>query len=237
MKHAWMLPLLLAMSLTGCYNVNPEPQLSFEPPRYVEELPSVEEEDEMPRMGSLFGQGENPLFTDRKARKLNDIVTVIIAETTSASTTGQKKLSQSNNTALGDGKLGFTGAAGRESKHLQNLNDLGNYRYDSASTTEYQGQGSVSRNENFKTTVTVRVVKVLQNGNYFIHGKRQMLINGEKQMIQVSGVISPFDINQNNEVSSTKISDAKIAYATQGDVRQSTKQGSVTRAIEALWPF
>lgn len=237
MKKAWMLLPLITMISTGCYQVDPEPRLSFEPPKYVEELPSKELDDDMPRAGSLFGRGENPLFTDRKARRINDIVTVIIAENTSSSSKGNKKLSQTNNSALGGANLAFKGAKGHQSRHLQALNDLANYNYDSASTTEYQGQGSVSRNEDFKTTVTVRVVKVMNNGNYFIHGKRQLLINGEKQIIQVSGVISPYDINQNNEIASRKISDARIAYLTEGDVRQSTKQGDGTRAVEALWPF
>lgn len=237
MKKAWMLATVTALFFSGCYAVDPEPKLTFQPPVYVEELPSKELDDEMPRPGSLFGRGDNPLFTDRKAMKINDIVTVVIQENVSASTTGQKKLTQSNNSNLGDGKFGFTGTPGHQSKHFQDVNDLTNYNYNSASTTEYQGQGSVTRNEKFQTTVTVRVVKVMNNGNYFIHGKRQMLINGEKQIIQISGVISPFDINQRNEVDSNKISDAKIAYVTEGDVRQSTKQGTFTRAIEALWPF
>ena len=237
MKKAWMLLPLALLLFTGCYEIDPEPKLTFEPPKYVEELPSKELDDEMPRMGSLFGQGENPLFTDRKARKINDIITVVITENTTSSSSGKKKLSQTNNSALGGGKLGFNGTEGHQSKHLQGLNDLANYKYDSASTSEYQGQGSVSRDEKFKTTVTVRVVKVMNNGNFFIHGKRQLLINGEKQIIQVSGVVSPYDINQDNEIPSRKISDARIAYLTEGDVRQSTKQGNETRAIEALWPF
>ena len=237
MKQAWMLSPLTILLFAGCYGVNTEPRLTFEPPKYVEELPSKELDDEMPRAGSLFGRGENPLFTDRKARRINDIVTVVIAENTTSSSKGNKKLSQTNNSALGGGNLTFKGKPGYESKHLQGLNNLANYDYNSASTTQYQGQGTVSRDENFKTTVTVRVVKVMNNGNYFIHGKRQLLINGEKQIIQVSGVISPYDINQNNEIPSRKISDARIAYLTEGDVRQSTKQGDATRAIEALWPF
>lgn len=237
MEKAWTLSLLTLIVFSGCYQVDPEPQLTFEPPKYVEELPSKELDDDMPRMGSLFGRGENPLFTDRKARKINDIITVVIAENTSSSTSGKKKLSQTNNSALGGANIDYKGKPGYQSSHLQDLNNMGNYDYNSASTTEYQGQGSVSRDENFKTTVTVRVVKVMNNGNYFIHGKRQLLINGEKQIIQISGVISPYDINQNNEIPSKKISDARIAYLTEGDVRQSTKQGDTTRAIEALWPF
>lgn len=237
MKKAWTLFAFLTLFFSGCYDIEPEPTLSFEPPHYVQELPSKEMDDEMAHPGSLFGRGDHPLFSDRKAMKVNDIVTVLISENTSASSSGKKKLASTNNTALGDGKLGFTGTAGHESKHFQNINDVTNYTFNTASNKAYQGQGSVTRDETFRSTITVRVVKVLNNGNYFIHGKRQLLINGEKQIIQISGVISPYDINQNNEIASNKISDAKIAYITQGDIDHSTKQGKYTRVIEALWPF
>lgn len=237
MRQAWMLLALTTLFFSGCYDINPDPTLSFAPPHYVQELPSKEMDDEMPRAGSLFGRGDHPLFSDRKAMRVNDIVTVLISENTSASSSGKKKLSSANNTALGDGKLGFTGTAGHQSKFFQKANDVSNYTFNTASTKDYQGQGSVTRDEVFKSTVTARVVKVLNNGNYFIHGKRQLLINGEKQIIQISGVISPYDINQNNEIASNKISDAKIAYNTQGDIDHSTKQGKYTRVLEALWPF
>lgn len=235
---AWTL-FLPIIFMTGCMSnvVDVEPTLDFKPPKYVEELPSKELDDDMPRMGSLFGTGDRPLFTDRKAMHVNDIIMVRISENTSASTKANKKLSQNNVTNLGGGKIGFTGTKGHASKRMQGLNDLANYTYDSTSNTAYQGQGQVSRNEKFDTTVTARIIKVMNNGNYFIYGKREMLISGEKHIIKVSGVISPYDISQNNEIASSKMGDAKIAYLTQGDVRTSTRQGKATRAAEALWPF
>jgi flagellar L-ring protein precursor FlgH len=59
------------------------------------------------------------------------------------------------------------------------------------------------------------VVKVLNNGNYFISGRRELLINGEKQIMQISGVIRPIDIDPDNMILSTQIADAKILYKTE----------------------
>lgn len=50
----------------------------------------------------------------------------------------------------------------------------------------------------------------MSNGNYFIEGSRELLINGEKQIIQLSGVIRPYDIGQDNTIDSRYIADAKI---------------------------
>ncbi|OOX97413.1 flagellar basal body L-ring protein, partial [Campylobacter coli] len=67
-----------------------------------------------------------------------------------------------------------------------------NIGFQTNSTNNYQGTGAQSRNESFNTTISTRVIKILSNGNYFIEGSRELLINGEKQIIQLSGVIILF---------------------------------------------
>ena len=64
-----------------------------------------------------------------------------------------------------------------------------------------------------------------------------MLINGEKQIIQISGVIRPYDIDQTNTINSKYIADAKILYRTEGDIGESTKKGWGTKFVESMWPF
>ncbi|MEA2073844.1 MAG: flagellar basal body L-ring protein FlgH, partial [Campylobacterota bacterium] len=52
-----------------------------------------------------------------------------------------------------------------------------------------------------------------------------------------SGVIRPYDIDQNNNINSSQMSEAKIFYKTEGDVDRANKQGWGTKAIQAVWPF
>jgi flagellar L-ring protein precursor FlgH len=77
----------------------------------------------------------------------------------------------------------------------------------------------------------------LENGNYFIAGKREILVDDQKQVIQLSGVIRPYDIDQYNAIDSSKVSDARILYKTEGDVDRATKQGWGTKIVQAVWPF
>lgn len=206
-----------------------QPQINFEPPTYVQELPAREDDFTEPNRGSLFGRGKNPLFSDRKAMQVNDVLTVVIEETTSASSTTQKNLAKANTGALGGGV--FTGTA------VESLNTATNITLENTSKTSYSGTGTAIRDESFQTTITARVIKILNNGNYFIDGSRELLINGEKQIIQVSGVISPYNITANNEIDSKYISDAKIQYITQGELDQGTKRGWLSRFFDAIWPF
>jgi flagellar L-ring protein precursor FlgH len=213
---------------TGCTQ-KMEPHIDFKPPAYVEELPAREDDTSEPNQGSLFGRGKNPLFSDRKAMQENDVLTVIISEATSASSTTQKNLARVNQGTLGGGVFTGTGVSA--------LNTATNISLENSSESSFTGSGSAVRDESFTTTITARVIKILNNGNYFIDGSRELLINGEKQIIKVSGVISPYNISANNEIESKYISDAKIQYLTQGELAQGTQRGWLSRFFDTIWPF
>jgi flagellar basal body L-ring protein FlgH len=55
-----------------------DPDIDMKPPKYVEQMEAKEEAGMVANAGSLFGQGESPLYSDRKAMKINDIVRVVI---------------------------------------------------------------------------------------------------------------------------------------------------------------
>lgn len=228
-----ILPFALIFMLAGC-GATTEPEISMKPPAYVEELPPKQSDNVQTTPGSLFGRGDNPLFSDKKAMNVNDLVTVIIQETTTQSTSANRSSSKNNNSNLSGGTIT---AGGQLANITDRVSDYANIGFQTNSTANYTGTGAQSRNESFNTTVSTRVIKILSNGNYFIEGSRELLINGEKQIIQLSGVIRPYDIGQDNTIDSRYIADAKILYKTEGDVATSTKKPWGTRFFEAIWPF
>ncbi|MEA2100229.1 MAG: flagellar basal body L-ring protein FlgH [Campylobacterota bacterium] len=232
-----LMVIYVILSFTGCTAKLSDPELNFEPPVYVEEMPSKEDKKDFVSTGSIFGQGSRPLFSDRKAMNVNDIVTVSISETATSSSSGAKKLSESDSTKLGGGA--FTSAGGNTAmgSYATKLSGITNMGFTSATENAFSGQGTATRDASFTTKVTARVVKVLKNGNYFISGRKDILVDDQKQIIQVSGVIRPYDIDQYNTISSSLIGDAKILYKTEGDIDRATKQGWGTKIIQAIWPF
>jgi len=223
--------------LTGCTAGLTEPEIDFEPPAYVEQMPAREDQKDFTSVGSIFGQGDNPLFSDHKAMHVNDIVRVVISENAKSSNVGARQLTKNNTTSLGGGVF-VGGAAGTNSKkYADKLNAVTNVGFNSTTANAFGGQGSATKDASFATTVSARIVKVLQNGNYFISGKREILVDDQKQIIQISGVIRPYDIDQYNKIDSVQMSDAKILYKTEGDVNRATKQSWGTKIIEAIWPF
>jgi len=205
----------------GCATHPMDPTIDMKPPKYVEEMPSKDNEI-VTNPGSLFANSDN-LFSDTKAKKVNDIVTVIITEQISQSSKSSKKLTESNqdNGGLFDMSIsGGVSLGGRNyplrktgiSLNLPSMN----------SNRAFNGSGAQNRQEKFQTTISARIVKVLKNGNYFIFGKREIFIDGEKQIIELSGVIRPEDIDPNNQIDSKYIADAKIKYVTEGDIKEYT---------------
>lgn len=234
-KNFTFFALVAAFAFSGC-TPSADPKIDMKPPVYVEQLPPKQTNLNISNPGSLYGRGQNPLFADRKAMNINDIVTVVISENATQSSSGKRNSSNESNLKLGGGE--FSANSGGVLSNVANgLNKLSNIGFSGSSSSDFSGEASSSRNEKFNTTISARIIKVLNNGNYFIEGNRELLINGEKQIIQLSGVIRPYDISQNNQIDSRYIADAKILYRTEGELSKSTKKGWGTKMLQALWPF
>jgi len=237
MRYILLSGIFVLMFLGGCTAKLTEPKIDFKPPEYVEQMPAFEGEKEYVSSGSIFGKGDNPLFSDHKAMHVNDIVTVVITENASSSNNAQKKLSETDKSGLGGGVFSTTGGNAAVSSWMGRANGLTDIGFTADSSSSFQGQGSYSKDASFTTTVSARIVKVLENGNYYINGRREILIDDEKQIIQISGVIRPYDIDQNNNIYSAQMSNAKILYSSEGDIDRATKQGWGTKLVQAVWPF
>jgi flagellar L-ring protein precursor FlgH len=225
---------------SGCTTHQVEPNISMRGPSYVEHENCnsyTRNSKTSSHEGSIYGKGANPLFSDKKAMAINDIVTVIITESTFQSSQGDKKVTDSSIHSLGGGVFSG-GTRGGVTKSIANtLNGLTDMGFKTNSNSNFSGAGSQSRNEKFNTTISARVVKILSNGNYFIDGSRALLLNGTKQMIRITGVIRPYDIDQSNTINSKYVADAKILYETEGDIREATRRPWGSRLVDTVWPF
>ncbi|HQS65589.1 MAG TPA: flagellar basal body L-ring protein FlgH [Sulfuricurvum sp.] len=237
MTKTYLSLVAVSLLISGCMARLTEPEITFTPPKYVEEMPAREEESSFAARGSLFGQGDSPLFSDHKAMHVNDIVTVVISESARSSNQGVKTLTEADTIGLNGGVFTNAGTNSALNSATAKLNGVANIGFSGGSTSDYAGSGLATKNATFTTTVSARIVKVMVNGNYFIVGRREIMVDDQKQIMQLSGVIRPYDIDQNNQISSAKISDAKIMYANEGDIDRSVNQGWASKMVQAVWPF
>ncbi|MCK4412038.1 MAG: flagellar basal body L-ring protein FlgH [Candidatus Eisenbacteria sp.] len=172
--------------------------------------------------GSLWSEASVPLFGNRKATQVGDVVTVIIIEEASASNQTQLKLTKESKTDLsgrGSGKLDFIPLFGGQMDYKK----------------EHQGKGQTSLSGKMSARVTAVVMEILPNGDFVIEGSRSVRINDDTDQITVRGVVRPEDIRADNTVLSTFLADAQISYTGSGPSKNTGKQGLIARLLDLLF--
>ncbi len=192
--------------------------------------------------GSLWNDSGpfSDLFVLPKARRIGDIVTVKIVETSSAT-------NQANTVTERDSSLtaSIDAFLGLEQKYLnpahpgydagRDFNPFGAIR--GGMVSEFDGSGATSRSGDLTAFMTARVTKVMPGGNLRIEGSREVVVNNETQLIALSGVIRVRDIAPDNVVLSTFISDARISYSGEGDIDDRQRPGWMANFLNKIWPF
>jgi flagellar L-ring protein precursor FlgH len=168
------------------------------------------------------------LMGDRRARRINDLVTVNIVESVSASGTADANLVKN-----GTGTAGVGGLAGLDTK-IPSPFDLTNL-VTATSATKYNGGGVTDRSGELSAVMTTRVTEVLGNGDLVLEGVREIAINGDRQMIVLTGVVRPSDILPNNTVLSTRLGQMSVRYFGNGLMKDSLKPGIIIRLLNKIF--
>ncbi len=163
------------------------------------------------------------LFTDQKASQIGDIITILVVESNRASNNAQ-----TNGSRVSD--FNFSGNA------TMGGNDLMPSVSGSVGTgNDFAGKGGTETSGMVRTRISATVDSVFANGNLRIKGKKQISIYGEEQTIIISGVIRPSDIQGQNIVESSAISDAKIEIEGSGMIDRMQSPGWLTKLFHWLF--
>jgi len=162
------------------------------------------------------------MFSDPKARKIGDILTVEIIE---FSTAQSQASTETDNQHQSDLSNQATGA----------LDFLPLFNLSANVSNQYNGEGTTSRQGNLRAKITATVVGIDSTGNLMIEGTRTVNINGERQLTTLRGSVRPQDVTADNIVYSYNISNAQITYSGKGLVQDAQKPGILTRIIN--WIF
>ena len=163
------------------------------------------------------------LYTNHRAMRVDDILTVLIVENAKAgsqsSTNTDKKNSFGIDNVKGSGALDFIPGFGASG----------------ALNVGFDGKGGTARQGSLAANISARVVQVLDNGNLVIEGSKVVEINEEKEIIKISGIVRPQDIEANNIVRSSNLADAQIAYSGKGAAREGARPGPIARFLNILF--
>lgn len=187
--------------------------------------------------GSIWQASSVSLTEDGKARRIGDIVTILVTETASASK--EAATATGRTSELSAGVPAFMGleSAGVLLNNLGGANANLSKLVDASASSKFDGSGSTSRKESLSATITAKVIDVLPNGNLKIEGRRNVKVNNEDQIVTVRGTIRQRDISAENTINSIFIADAQISYSGEGIISDRQKPGWLMNVIDVLWPF
>jgi flagellar L-ring protein precursor FlgH len=198
---------------------------------------------------SLWTEGKGVLFTDRKARNVGDIVTVLISEQTTTKRSASKKTEKSTSI---DGEVGSwfsidgvigafknilsLGGDGPEIKNKQAAStNLPAWNVGATHTNE--GEGELARKDMISARITCRIIELFSNGLVKIEGKQSLVIDGDSQDITLKGVVRIDDITAENTIISYNVADAEIVFGGKGQIADKQKRGLLEKITDFIWPF
>lgn len=209
--------------LAGCANMLPV----HDNKEFETTAPS--EAEAAPADGSIYHDVHSlELFSDPRAHRVGDILTVVLLESTQASKKATTTTSKSDKVAidaptiLGQG-LTLNGKTANITTNGQR---------------SFNGDGSSSQSNQLTGAITVTVAQRLSNGNLLVRGEKMLSINQGQELVRISGIVRPQDIGSDNTIASTRVANAHIGYSGRGSLADANTQGWLSRFFSSKWmPF
>jgi flagellar L-ring protein FlgH len=181
---------------------------------------------------SLWRNGSRSFFKDQRARQIGDLLTVTVNITDQANFANetQRNLTGSEGSAITD----FLGA---QTLGTQAQKVLPGNLLQANGTSQYDGKGSIQRQETLQTNIAAVVTQVLPNGNLVVEGKQEIRVNFEVRELIVAGIVRPEDIQSDNTIDSSKIAQARISYGGRGQINDIQQPRYGQQVMDVLLPF
>lgn len=217
--------LLLLGSLVGCVSkpVKPDPAYAATLPRSEPPAPA--------QPGAIYRAGAGlDLFADRRARRVGDVLTIVLAENTTANSQANTETSKENNVTIDNPTL--------FGKQLPQKGLDFTLDQELQSEQSFTGEGKSVQSNTLAGTISVTVAEVLANGALVVRGEKLLTLNQGNEFVRIAGIVRPEDIAPDNTVLSTKLANVRIHYGGKGAIADANGNGWLGRFFQSLWwPF
>lgn len=179
------------------------------------------------------------LFDDNRGKRVGDIVTVVVSESTAID---NNETATTNNSSASTGSVDYNKfmrgilSALRTGRNAR-FTDRDANTFSSSYTNDFSGKGTYDSTRSVSLNITAMVVEVLDNGNLALEGKRDIAVNKEKYTLKLTGIARPIDISTDNFISSSKMSNVVFGLTGKGWLTSAGSKGWFNRLKDALWPF
>lgn len=231
MKVLWL--VLGMVLLAGCETHRPMPN----DPRYAPAMP-VRQVGGDQSTGSIYASGTGiSLWEDQRARRIGDIITIVLSEQTVSQKSSSSELSKNDRNNMGvNSLLGTVPQASLPG--VFNSNSKLGFGVDTTNNRDFEGESSADQSNRLQGNISVTVVDVLANGVLVVRGEKWMTLTQGDEFIRIEGLLRPADIAPDNTVESKRMADARITYSGSGELADANKRGWLSRFFSSpAWPF
>lgn len=182
--------------------------------------------------GSIWAkrsQTSKPLYADDKANQIGDILTIVIQEDHKVDNKIKRDLERSSKR-----ELELDGADIKVEHLVPSLPSVG---LNTESSKKLNGKADYKDERTIEDRITVVVEDIHPNGNLVVIGTRSRDINGDKQIIQVSGIVRPSDISFENVIRSEQVANFQMVAISEGVSENYNNPGWLGKLIDIIWPF
>jgi flagellar L-ring protein precursor FlgH len=235
-RPATFVLLALVCVLGGC---NTMPQRD---PAFAASFPAALDvpQQQQATSGAIYQAGyDMVLFQDDKARRVGDVLTVRLVESTNATKASSNDIAKDQNSTIENPTiLGASPQFGLPGMLPLSITDNNTLETKLSSNHAFKGKSATAQQNSLSGDITVTIADVLPNGNLMVRGEKRLNLNSGNEYVKISGIVRPIDIQANNTVLSTKIADATIVYNGDGAEADASKIGWLARFfVSALMPF
>ena len=162
---------------------------------------------------------QTSLYSDVKAGKVGDIITIILTENISGSSTADaRKSSNANGSASGSVSGNFipfepTFGSGAQVNYGSDERNLSSQR------------------QLLQGMMSVQIIEVTPLGDLLVEGTRMTKINGETHRMELTGTVRSKDVDSQNRVLSYRVANANISYQQEGGIKEFTKRRGLVRRV------
>jgi len=165
-------------------------------------------------LGSLWidnGRLAN-MVADYKASRVGDLVTISVSQNLSSTNTGNVATNRSFSATSGISALpGHIKTTG-----VQNL-------FSPSSTQALTGKAQATSTTALSTTLTGRVAAVLPSGTLVVEAERQVMMNDQREIVILRGLVRPGDLDATNTVASNSVGDLEVEVKGKGIISEGTR--------------
>lgn len=172
-----------------------------------------------------YNASPKSLFAGVRAMGIGDLISIKIEE--SLSTTDSMAYNSDKSSSTVDNFTTYI----KKWIPFYNLDSANNF----GGQNTVENSANTTRNLAFGDTISTQVVQMLSNGNMMVQGKKTLVNNNERIDLIVTGVVDPRWIDQDGQISSTKVANLQFALSGRGSLSRGQNEGIINRVIKYLF--